>query len=216
VTTTGTPAPRTALEVLFGSGGDNDVESVIRQLASNPGSLGRALEGLPKATRDAAVHQVAEATAGLLNVDLMELLADGWRKYEGLVAAARRTLAAPGTVELVELASHQVTAEQEPYVSVRVDDHQVATLSLELSIDFDISAMIAEIRAGRLAAVQSGHCDVAATLAVEETELVTRKTRLELPGVINLGHGIRLLPAHDYPHPEPRQSTSSEPGRAED
>jgi hypothetical protein len=209
MTATAAPAPRTAVDVLFGPGADDAVESVIRQVASNPGSLSRALEGLPKATRDAAVHQVAAATAGLLNVELIELIADGWRKYQNLVAAARRTLAAPDSVELVEPASHTITAQQQPYVSVLVDDRQVAVLNIRLSIEFEISALIAEIRAGRLVAVKSGHCDVTATLEAEGVELETRKAQLELPGVIGLGHGIRLLPVHDYPHPEASGSATA-------
>jgi hypothetical protein len=199
VTTAATPTPRNALEILFGAGGEAGVRSLVHDVASSPGSLGKALEGLPKVTRDAAVREVAAATASLLNVDLIELLADGWRKYHNLVAAARRTLAAPESVELVELASHQITAEQEPYVSVLVDDRQVATLHLGLSVDFDISVFVAEIRVGRLAAVQSGRCDITATLAAEGTDLVTRKVELQLSGAIALRHGIRLLPAHDYP-----------------
>jgi hypothetical protein len=84
-----------------------------------------------------------------------------------LVGAARRTLAEPGDTELVDLIAHQITSTQQPSVSVLVDGHQVATLRLSLSIEFDISAVVAGIRAGLLVAIHTGHCDVVVTLAIQ-------------------------------------------------
>jgi hypothetical protein len=70
--------------------------------------------------------------------------------------------------------------------------------SRDLSVVFDISAVLAGIRTGRLVALHSGHCDITATLALEGTDIVTRRAHLDLPGAISLGQGIRLLPAQDY------------------
>jgi hypothetical protein len=210
VTTAVPPVPRTALALLFGPETDS-VDAIARRIASaDPGNLGRALEGLPKATREAAIREVAAAAAGLLDVNLIDVLIAGWRKIEDLTSAARRTLAVPGSTELVQLASHRVTETQQPYVNVLVDDHRVATLNLDLSLVFDVSALLAGISAGRLIALHSGHCDITATLALEGTDLVTRQTRLDLPGVISLGGGIQLLPGHDYPPGVEQAETADE------
>jgi hypothetical protein len=199
VTTAVPPVPRTALALLFGPEADSP-DAIAHQLAAaDPENLGRALEGLPQATRDAALHEVAAAAGGLLNVVLLDVLVTGWRKHHELTDAARRTLAKPDSTEVVQLATHRVTEAQHPYISVLVDEHRVATLNLDLSLIFDVSALLAGIRAGRLVAVHSGHCDITATLALEGTDIVTRQMRVELPGVISLGRGIRLLPAEDYP-----------------
>jgi hypothetical protein len=199
LTTAVSPVPYSALTLLFGPEADSR-NAIARQIASaDPERFGRALEGLPKATREAAVREVAAATAGLLNVNLIDVLVAGWRKYHDLTSAARRTLAAPGSTELVQLATHRVAEAQQPYVSVLVDDRRVATLNLVLSVVFDVSALLAEIRAGRLVALHSGHCDVTATLTLEDADVVTKQAHLELPGVVAVGAGIRLLPAEDYP-----------------
>src|SRR6266496_2169446 len=94
--------PHTALDLLLGPGQEAP-EALARQIlsASAGVNLGRALENLPKATREAAVREVTTAAAGLLDVDLIGVLVDGWRKHQDLTAAARRTLAAPGSIELV-------------------------------------------------------------------------------------------------------------------
>lgn len=163
--TTTVPVSGTALALLFGQEADSQDAIADRIESADPENLDRALEGLPKATREAAVREVAAATAGLLNVNLIDMLVAGWRKHHDLTSAARRTLAEPDSTELVQLATHQVTEAQQPYVSVLVDGHRVATLNLDLSVVFDISAVLAGIRAGRLVALHSGHCDITATLA---------------------------------------------------
>ena len=192
--------PHTALDLLLGPGLETPEDLARQILSASAGvNLGRALENLPKATREAAVREVTTAAAGLLNVDLIGVLAAGWRKHQDLTAAARRTLAAPGSIELVDLAAHRVTATQHPSVSVLVDGHQVATLQLGLSVVFAVSALLAGISAGRLAALRSGRCDITATLAIQGTDVVTRRAHLDLPGVIPLSSGIRLLAAYNYP-----------------
>jgi hypothetical protein len=206
VTPAAPPAPHTALAVLFGP--DASAEDALeQQIGSDSGSIGRALHDVPRATRNAALRQAAVAAAGLLDVDLIDILTAGWRKYEELVAAARRTLAEPGSTEVVQLASHRVTGSQHPFVTVSVDGRDVATLNLGLSVVLNVHALLADISAGRLAAVHAGRCDITATLAIEEVDVVTREAHIELPGVVALQHGIRLLPAGEY-----SRSTDAEGG----
>jgi hypothetical protein len=199
---TATPAtpgrPYTAFELLF-----NPDESTVGSVAIVPedpnGNLGRALENLPAAAREAAVREVRAAAANLLNVNLIDMLIAGWLKYHELTSAARRTLTAPGSSELVSMVHHRVTAAWQPYIKVLVDGRPVATIQLGISVIFDVSALLAGIRAGLLAAVHTGRCDITATLAIDGMDVLTQQKRLELPGAIPVTPGIRLLPAEDYP-----------------
>jgi len=145
------------------------------------------------------VQEAATAAAGLLKVDLIGVLVRGWREHGDIVAAARRSLAAPASTELVSMSAHEVTLEQHPSVGVLVDGQRVATLELGLSIVFDVNALLLLINGGRLVAVRSGRCEITATLAVQGADLLVRQAHLELPGVIPLGRGIRLLPVGEYP-----------------
>ena len=54
------------------------------------------------------------------------------------------------------------------------------------------------VREGRLVTLHSGRCDITATLAIQGTNVITRQAHLELPGIIPLGPGIRLLPVRNY------------------
>lgn len=205
MTATVQAGPGTAASLLFGPD-INAAGALARHILAAPTGLDRAVERLPQPTRQAAVREAAAAAAGLLDVDLDGMLLRGWRAHRDLTGAARRTLAHPGSTELVDLARHQVTVAQEPSVAVLVDGRQVATIDLGLSLDFDIKALVAGIKAGLLVAVHAGSCDVTATLAVQGTDVASASGHLDLPGVLRVSPGIALLPAGDYPPAGPRRA----------
>ena len=195
---TGYPQALTAL-ALFTDSGRGLPEALGQPLLSAQvaGNL-PALDRLPQVTRDAAVREARAAVTGLLDVSLIGVLVSAWRTHEDLTSAARRTLAVPGTTELVPLAEHQITSVMHPWVTVFVDGYQVATIHVDLSFLFDVQAVLAGIRDGQLVALQSGHCDVTATLAIEKTDVASRRVSFTLPGVIPLNPGIRLLGDMSY------------------
>ena len=149
MTTAGEGGTPTALDLLFGPGADA-AEILAGEILSPGGdqNLGRALAHLSETTRKAAVQQAASTMAALLKVDLIGALARGWREHRDIVSAARRTLAAPGSTELVSMTAHEVTVDQRPSVSVLVDGQPVATLNLGLSIVFDVNALLLGISGG--------------------------------------------------------------------
>jgi hypothetical protein len=189
---------RTATDLLFGPAA-NAAEALAGHILSAQADLDRAVRQLPEATRKAAVHEAAAAAAGLLDVELDGLLLAGWRLQHDLTGAARRTLASAGSTELVDLARHQVTAAQEPSVAVLVNGRQVGAIQLGLTVEFDISALVAGIKSGLLVAIHAGSCDVTATLAIQGTEVQSASTHLELSAALTVSPGLRLLPAEDYP-----------------
>jgi hypothetical protein len=193
--------PDTALTLLFGPG-EETLDTVTREIltAGTGANVDRALKGLPPAARDAAAREVTTATAGLLNINLVDdVLLPGWREYRDLTSAARRTLAAPGSTELVHVASHRVSATQQPSVAILVDGRKVATLHLSLSLVLDVNGLLARILGGRLVAILTGSCDVTATLAIDGTDVACKQGHLNLPGEVALTHALRLLPARAYP-----------------
>jgi hypothetical protein len=192
--------PQTVLDLLFTP--DEDGPGAIIPGLMSPDAtedLSLALENVPATLREAAVRETTNAVKGLLDVDLTGFLVLGWQKHHQVIAAARRSMTVPGSIELVNLATHKITTTQRSSVNLVVDNQRVATVELGLSVVFDVSALVAGIRDGRLVAVHSGRCDVAATLAIQDTEVISRQAHLELPGLIPLGRGIRLLADQSLP-----------------
>jgi hypothetical protein len=223
--TAGEGSTPTALDLLFGPDAEAAAaETLVGEISSLGGGqdLDRALAHLPETVRKAAAQEAGTTMAALLKVDLIGVLVRGWREHRDIVSAARRTLVAPGSTELVSMSAHEVTLDQRPSVSVLADGQQVASLHLGLSIVFDVSALLLGISGGRLVAVRSGRCEITAVLAVQSTDLLVKHARLELPGIIPLRRGISLLPAGEYPvsenpagdYPDSDPRGGEYPGRA--
>jgi diguanylate cyclase (GGDEF)-like protein len=189
------PQPHTALSLLFG---DDAPGLAIHRLWDGETGAGvkSALVEVAPILQKAAKVEITARAVELLQFDLIGMLVTGWRKYEDLVAAALRTVASPGSTELVQVAQHRVTATVCPYVDILVGEADAATVHFELSVVFDVSLLATSISSGRIVALHSGNCDISATLLAEGTEVASGREHVDLPVVVSLGQGIPLLSAH--------------------
>jgi hypothetical protein len=193
-----TEAPVTACGLVFG-GPANAAAQLAQAVAPDRVSGNQGLRHLSMATRDAAVRDVSVAGAGLLDLDLGGLLVMGWRTYATLVQAARRTATAPGREEIVDIVTHRIGATYHPSVEVLVDEARVTTVGFALTLEFEIKALSAVIRAGHIVALESGRCATRATIAIEGVPVATRAAEHDLQVLIHVGDGIPLLPAQNPP-----------------
>jgi len=76
MTTAGPERPLTAADLLFGSSADAS-QALTREImsASRGQNLGSALKHLPRVTREAAAREATVAAAGLMKIDLIDVLA---------------------------------------------------------------------------------------------------------------------------------------------
>jgi len=183
-------------------GGSADNTAKIRQLLSEHQVVSRCGGNLTKLTqqgREAADEQLASVTAGLLDLDLGDLLIYGWRTRERLVRAARQTRQVPGRREVVQLGSHRITSAYNPTVELLIDGVKVHTFRFQLTVIFDIEVAALIIRDGMLTALKAGDGAVTCTLTLEmpggDVELVNQQRKINLHLIINIGRGIPLLPA---------------------
>jgi hypothetical protein len=167
------------------------------------GPAGGAARELARSSGGAVRAELARSVQGLLDLDLGQLLLTGWRKWTVLTAAARRTRDQPGTSEVVSLAEHTVTVRQQPSVDLLVREMRLATLHVELTVEFTVRGLAATVRGGRLVALTGGSCTVKATLALEERKVAERKGEIRPPLLVHVGAGIPLLRASDGSPAEP-------------
>jgi hypothetical protein len=197
-------ATQTGLSVrsfLLGGGSEDDTAK-IRQLLSEQQIVTRCGGNLTRLTqqgREAAEEQLASVTAGLLDLDLGDLLIYGWRTRERLVKAARQTRQVPGRHEVVQLGTHRITSAHNPTIELLIDGVKVHTFRFQLTVIFDIEVAALIIRNGLLTALKAGDGAVTCTLTLEmpggDVELVNQQRKINLHLIINIGHGIPLLPA---------------------
>src|SRR5215469_1430954 len=163
------PATQTGLTVrtfLLGGGSEDDT-TTIRQLLSEHhlvSSCGGNLMKLTRQGRDAAEEQLASVTAGLLDLDVGDLLIYGWRTRERLVKAARQTRQIPGRQEVVQLGTHRITSAHNPTIELLIDGVKVHTFRFQLTVIFDIEVAALIIQRGQLTGLKAGDGEVTCTL----------------------------------------------------
>jgi hypothetical protein len=188
--------PITARAVLFGD--DEESLAAITRALSQSGVVegaGQAIRGMSAAGRSMVIRETAAVTHGLLALDLGDVLLAAWRQRAALIDAAHRTRAVPGSRAAVDLATHRIAQTQRPYIDLLVNGKRIHRFELELSLVFDVQALVAVVRDGKLVELGSGACDLRCSLAVDRYRLAERMASLDLPLVVRLGSGIGLL--HD-------------------
>jgi hypothetical protein len=192
--------PLTTGDLLFGE--NQDTAQALAQALHEHGVLGSldtALQLASEAGRQAVDSQVAVVANGLLDLDLGDLVVAGWRKQGELAAAAERTAANPGSPEVVQLATHRVRSVHRPFVELLVNDVHAATVTFDLEIEFVVKALVVTVRDGHVVSLNSGACDVAASLAAEGIRLASRRAHFELPLVVRWPLLLRLGGGADPP-----------------
>jgi hypothetical protein len=147
----------------------------------------------PQSLIEAARHELADATTGFMSTNLADVAAAGWKKYDALKGAARRTRDDPQAKQLVSLITHKIASSHHPTVDVYVDDKRLATIEIELEIALTITGVIAVVQQGRLTEIRSGSCTASGSLGVQQVEMIKRKRKFDLYGAFRLGHGVSLF-----------------------
>lgn len=192
--------------------GSDAVEAVSRSLderdVAKPAADG--LRHLSGSAIAAVNREIATVVAGVLDLNLTGLLVSGWRKYRDLVSAAERTVAAPGSEEVVVLASHRVTSTHRPFVDVYIDDVKAVTIRFELKVMFELNGVVAVVRQGELTALRSGECLLTAVLALEGVPLTQRQRQIDLAVVVPVDPPVHLVDATagDVHHDEQRRTAA--------
>ena len=204
--------------------GDEPGPAALRQALSAHNVLDAAGGKLSRLTadgREAANDALASATESLLDLDIGDVLIYAWRTQKRLADAARETQRAPGRMEVVQLASHQVTSTYSPAVDLMVDDVRVHTFHFQLDLVLTIGVAAVTVQNGRLVSVKAGDGSAAGTLTLKmpggDAVLLHRERKFDLHLTIRVGNGIPLptrgqRPATAPGPPAARQDPGGWPG----
>jgi hypothetical protein len=192
MTSTLVTMPRTVRDVLLGDGDEHAALLSRRLDAIGVDSLGGEVAGLSLAGRAAAAGEVARAGADLLDLDLIQLLVGGWRKHRDLMAAARRTAAAPGSSELLHLVEHAITSTHRPWVDVFVGEARLSRVEFAIELRFEVRGLEATVRDGCVVMLHAGTCVVGGGLAIQGVPVDNRRVEVALPLHVALDPKIRL------------------------
>jgi len=185
-------APLTVRTVLLGDSGDTSLGRKLTEQGVARSAIG-GMRRLSAAALHTVDQEIGAVASGLLELNLDDILLAGWRKYSALTDAARRTLAAPTSEEVLQLATHRVTSVYLPRVDLFVDDQKITTVEFDLTMVFDLTGLAAVVKAGDLIALQSGECLVTATLSLEQARLAERRAKLDFAQQMRLNPPLSLI-----------------------
>ena len=207
-------APSVSLRTfLLGEPDDGEATEALSQAIGEKELARAALGGvrnLSASTVRTVDHEIGAVTSRLLSMDLGDVLVAGWRKYQVLTDAARRTRQSPGTEEVLPLVSHRVTCTYLPRVELLVDEMRVHTFEFKMIVTFDLTGLSAVVAEGNLVALSGGDCLATGVLSLDDRVLVQRERSFEPRFIVRLHRPIRLVqPSEPTP---PRQRTTSAGG----
>jgi hypothetical protein len=179
--------------LLFGNG---EVHGALRDAMRAEAAvekIGNALKLVPPTLRDGAFDEFNNVVASALELDLANVLELGWRKYEALAEAARRSLDVPGEEQIVSLAEHRITSIHRPNVEIVVDNVEVSEIDLKIELTIELEAVCGVVSAGRLIALRSGRAAIRAALWCEGVLMKSSMKELDLQVQLGLGSGLVLV-----------------------
>jgi hypothetical protein len=166
------------------------------------GVAGRALAGTPRLPADAdrvLNRRVSEVLHRLLDIDLGELVVDGWAERMELADAVLRTRVGRAA-EDVRMADHRITSTHHPTVEVLAGGSPVTGLRFELVVTLRLRRVVAAVHGGLLVDVPTGSLTAEAVLTLHGEELLRATGRGPAGAVLRLGDG-RMLPGPLVPLP---------------
>jgi hypothetical protein len=158
------------------------------------GKLGKVEQVLQDPVKRVVGRRIVEC---LQELDLGEVLLEGWSKKTDLVDAARETLDNPGVPKVVPLDTHSVAHNQDWTIDVLVDDARLFDFVLKFSVDLTVKALEAELIDGRLRALHSGTVDIFEGIDVDDEPdpEYSHLNTIDLPGTVTLpDDGFPLVP----------------------
>ena len=155
--------------------------------------------GLTAVTQGAVLRELVSALHAISDIDLGDILIDGWRSHTALQAAGARTLRT-GVPEVVELARHRIEHQVTSHVDLLRNGTEIGQVTCTIIGTADITAVSAGVDSGRLASLHSGDATLVVSLRLDDREVASSQPhQIHVPIDVRLGAGVWLV---EHPAPE--------------
>lgn len=199
--------PVTMRTFLFDVGDGMDTSQALERAISENGATAKVLSGvrrLSAATFEAVDRQIAAVVGDLLELDFGDVLIACWRTRRSLLEAAERTLAAPGSRELVDLAKHRGRVTYEPHVDLLLNGVRLHTFEFTVAVGLETISLAAVLNRGALVEMQGGRCVATATLTLDGAQVRRKEHRFDPALILSLSPGVPIASAASEVSPRRR------------
>ncbi len=157
---------------------------------------------LPARTLNLLGSEASGAIRQSLDLNVFELLAQGWSTARELREYTQSELHPPLERSVLFLGEHTLTTTAYPVLTVRIGPVSYPALRLNLELKANFRAAALTIQNGHILSVQSGDCSVSAQLSCGDTPLHKQleSKHLTLPGKLEFkAPGIAIQRASSPP-----------------
>jgi hypothetical protein len=150
----------------------DDVERALFEQSRDELAVAREFDRL----RGAAAERAAEALNHALEIDIFEVLADGWAKVPMVRSQIQLDALLQGPPPLVNFGRHRIDSTSHVVLDSSVEQSALPPLKLALEVVADVGSATLVVREGRIELVALGEVSILARLRYESVLLKEHAT----------------------------------------
>ncbi len=129
----------------------------------------------------------------LLKIDLLEIMMRPWKNYGGLSKYKDAQKYPSDRTYIVPLLEHTISSSHKPEIIIELEPLFKTTIPLTITVDLMLKGFSLEIQAGRIKKIYTGECQGSGLVQCMNVTLLKKELEtISLPGIIDLGEGIRI------------------------
>ena len=187
------------LRDLFSLSADSPPEIATGLKAKDFDEIGSKIAALKEPIPWSRVQsEIAGLLSDALNTSVLEVWASAWKTYKELKQDAEESRRSPGAVVLSRLAEHSINSTLHPYVEVLLGREMLGKITFDVTLTTVIKGLLLGLKNGQIVSLQLAKCEWAGSIGTKGITLLERElAKLDLPGRINLKHGLSLAPLNE-------------------
>ncbi len=136
----------------------------------------------------ASIPDIAEKIGDLLNIKIPGILTTAWSKADSIKEALLETRKTPDKTAYIELTSHKIKSEYNPYIEIRINGIPLPKkINFNLLLTFDLKGFILKIQDGLIKQIRTGSCTVEGQFSFQDLTIAKKELfQLDLPKIIEV------------------------------
>ena len=129
----------------------------------------------------------------LLKISIVEIMTRPWKNFRELSKYEDEHKYPPDRSFIVPLLEHTITSTHNPEIVVELESLFKQTIPFDITVELILKGFSLEIQSGKIKKIFTGECQGSGLVQCMHVTLYKKELEnISLPGVINLGEGIRI------------------------
>jgi hypothetical protein len=173
--------PLTIADIFLPSECDFDIKAELDGKVIS--DLSKEIKQLPDVAWSAFSEEIEFALGKALDINLLDVVAEGWSKLKQLRDYCGRKLDDENKPFSVALAQHDVVSSHQPGIDVLLGEKVIAQIVVEVELSLTLKGIVLSVRDDHIIAVASGKFTGAGSVKYRGATLIEKSTKeYDIPG----------------------------------